>query len=390
MSDNRYGFTVGWTAAFIRNGYDLYEQIKRCQSNSSLGYLVEKLQKETNLEIFDNKFQHVGYSKKLVDLEMLASWMIKTVQKTDIQSIEEIVDLYSEQSHFEAYAIVLLSNLYLEDSFQIDNSTELINSFKVPDQELSLASHDESLSNLPFPSYSAALLKKFEHPKFHSLDPTSPYYADYLDKTFVDLDDIKLCLGISIPSGLAIQSMGATVITPPDVPNLTERSWKIGTIRPPKPPALFAEKNFENASSIIHSFLALDEQTRERLRIPLKKINESVCSENLIEVSINLRTAMESLFLDPEANQELSHRVSIRAALLLSENIQERQKVYKQIKNAYNFGSKAVHTGRIKSKNLNSVEKDLRVAIELVIKAVKIIIKKPDINWAQVELGETT
>ena len=99
---------------------------------------------------------------------------------------------------------------------------------------------------------------------------------------------------------------------------------------------------------------------------------------------------MESLFLDPEANQELSHRVSIRAALLLSENIQERQKVYKQIKNAYNFGSKAVHTGRIKSKNLNSVEKDLRVAIELVIKAVKIIIKKPDINWAQVELGETT
>lgn len=388
MSNNRYGFTVGWTAAFIRNGYDLYEEIKRCQSNSNLGYLVEQLRKETNLEIFDHKFQHIGYSKQLVDLEMLASWMIKTTQKRDIQSIEEVVDIYSEQSHFEAFAVILLSNLSLQDSFAINTSTELINSFMIPDHELSLAAHDENLSDLPSSSYSAALLKKFKHPQYHSLDSTPPPYTADLDQAFIELDDIKLCLGVSTPFGLPIQSIGATVITPPHVPNLTDRTWKTETIRPPKPPAFFSKSNFDDAAEIIQSFFALDSEAKERLRVPLRKINESVCSENLIEKAINLRTAMESIFLDPEANQELSHRVSIRAALLLSESIQTRQVIYKQIKNAYNLGSKAVHTGRIKPKNLSSAEKDLGIATELVIKAVKKIILKPNINWAKIELGE--
>lgn len=387
MPDNRYGFTVGWTAAFIRNGYDLYEQIKRSPSNGNLRYLVEQLRKETNLEIFDHKIQHIGYSQKLVDLEMLASWMIKTAQKRDIQSIEEVVNLYSEQPHFEAYVIILLSNLSLQDSFKIDSSTKLINSFMIPDHELSLAAHDENLSDLPFPSYSAALLKKFKHPRHHSLDPTALPYTAHLDQIFAELDDIKLCLGISTPSGLPIQSIGATVITPPDVPNLTDRTWKTETIRPPKQPVFFSEESFTDANEVIQFFLALDLETKERLRVPLRKINESICSENLIEKAINLRTAMESLFLDPEANQELSHRVSIRAALLLSDSIQERQEIYKKIKSAYNIGSKAVHTGQIKPKNLGSAEKDLSIGIILVIESVKVIIKKPSINWAKIELG---
>ena len=84
----------------------------------------------------------------------------------------------------------------------------------------------------------------------------------------------------------------------------------------------------------------------EKLRVPIQRWRRSKAASNGVDLAIDLRIALESLFLDEGNNAELSFRLAVRAAWYLGAEGQERTRIFNALRDAYNIGSKAVHTGQ--------------------------------------------
>ena len=83
----------------------------------------------------------------------------------------------------------------------------------------------------------------------------------------------------------------------------------------------------------------------QKLRVPIQRWRRSKAASNGVDLAIDLRIALESLFLDDGNNAELSFRLALRAAWYLGAEGDERTKIFEAVRDAYNIGSKAVHTG---------------------------------------------
>ena len=83
----------------------------------------------------------------------------------------------------------------------------------------------------------------------------------------------------------------------------------------------------------------------EKLRVPIQRWRRSKAAWNGVDLAIDLRIGLESLFLDEGNNAELSFRLALRAAWYLGAEGDERSKIFEAVRDAYNIGSTAVHTG---------------------------------------------
>ena len=83
----------------------------------------------------------------------------------------------------------------------------------------------------------------------------------------------------------------------------------------------------------------------EKLRVPIQRWRRSKAASNGVDLAIDLRIALESLFLDDGNQAELRFRLALRAAWYLGATGDERTKIFEAVRDAYDIGSKAVHTG---------------------------------------------
>ena len=84
----------------------------------------------------------------------------------------------------------------------------------------------------------------------------------------------------------------------------------------------------------------------EKLRVPVQRWRRSRAARNGVDLAIDLRIALESLFLDEGNNAERGFRLALRAAWYLGAEGHERTRIFKAIQAAYRIGSKAVNSGK--------------------------------------------
>lgn len=103
-----------------------------------------------------------------------------------------------------------------------------------------------------------------------------------------------------------------------------------------------------NHASLIHNIHeGLSRQgVFEELRVPIQRWRRSKAASNGVDLAVDLRIALESLFLDKGNNMELSFRLALRAAWYLGANRDERTRIFEAVREAYSIGSKAIHTGK--------------------------------------------
>ena len=82
---------------------------------------------------------------------------------------------------------------------------------------------------------------------------------------------------------------------------------------------------------------------------------------------------LEALFGD-DNNQEITYRLSLRAALLLSNDPTERVAISKDVKQFYNLRSKAVHGARLKLKDIQKNEACAARGLDICAQALRLII----------------
>ncbi len=95
--------------------------------------------------------------------------------------------------------------------------------------------------------------------------------------------------------------------------------------------------------------LTAENTSRLGLYLPITKwLNSKLSRPRFEDRLVDLRTALESLFLSDGEDGEITYRLSIRAALRLAEDDQTRRQYVKDMKSFYRLASKAVHGRHVK------------------------------------------
>lgn len=124
------------------------------------------------------------------------------------------------------------------------------------------------------------------------------------------------------------------------------------------------------------------------LYLAIDRLNRARASHNAIDRAIELGMAMEAILMhgDATGNQEISNKLSNRAAWLLGATIEKRREVRAAATRLYSARSEAVHTGDLKAETLKKY--DEASAGDLVTKIVlKVMSVGAYPDWTDLVLG---
>ena len=103
----------------------------------------------------------------------------------------------------------------------------------------------------------------------------------------------------------------------------------------------------DSVKSLVSGYFGLDEATRDRLRVPLTRLNSSMMRRRKNEVedaSIDLGIAMEALLTkERDYDAPVSYLLRLRGTVLLGGDSDTRRRNYVRIKELYALRSKAAH-----------------------------------------------
>ena len=152
------------------------------------------------------------------------------------------------------------------------------------------------------------------------------------------------------------------------------------------------EMDLRQAAEIVRAYYALDKVARRKVRTAMERVHLTFIRSSPEDKALELSIALETLLIDSPG--EHTFKISLRAALLTTEDINTRATNRAIIHAAYTLRSNLVHGGQSKSEVKVNGEgkvpsKDVaKRATAITIKVIQSVLtagKSPD--WADVELS---
>jgi hypothetical protein len=137
-----------------------------------------------------------------------------------------------------------------------------------------------------------------------------------------------------------------------------------------------------NANELIKKLKKLEPDLKQKILSIIERLNGYSSCASMVEKSVDLRICLESIFLDDGNKEQLRYTLSLRAALFLGENLEERKDIMSKMKKAYDVTSTAVHTGKMPSRNVELLPEIAGLARKSILK----LIEAGGINWQELEL----
>ena len=158
------------------------------------------------------------------------------------------------------------------------------------------------------------------------------------------------------------------------------------------PSTVFSEAQVREALDLYFRLNSLPQKVKQQLEIPLDRWMKSKTQQSYVDKMIDLGIAFESFYLGG-IRDELTFRFSLRAALFLAQEIEQRKKLKKEFEEIYKRRSAAVHEGtlpeyvKIEGQNI-PITQFLERSQELMKQSVLRVIKKGELpDWTSIELG---
>ena len=122
---------------------------------------------------------------------------------------------------------------------------------------------------------------------------------------------------------------------------------------------------------------------REVLRHAIDRLNLAKRRDNLVDRAIDLGISLEMLLLHGKNEKtELSFRIAMHGATFVGGSSSEQQTNFAIIKRAYQLRSDGVHSGRLKSRDVEKAQTDINAAINLAtVVALKVLDLGRFPNW---------
>lgn len=351
--------------------------------------LLNELKKDNKYERFDNKMQWATR----VTIEDVANWLLRKSKEIGVQKALEILNKYNNSEYMEIYLIKTVMSSRPYDEYLFSNGVELLNQDRTSKINKKLSTDlllDTIRSSVPTPYISSIFAYPVKKKIKHDNDGSSFEEDKDLPLAIEKIDNVKECLILA--TGLkGIHTMASKYLIPDNIPLVSSGksdSWSFETFYLPSNNGPFIEKyELDEANRLLSKFQNLEVKFRESLKVSIERLNGYCSSSSYIERAINIRTCLETVFLKDNELTELTRTLALRASKLMSDEIEERKKMIKLIKDCYSITSKAVHRGNIAEKyikNITKLDEVAEICRQVIIKKIE---RGYDYDWEEIELN---
>jgi hypothetical protein len=151
------------------------------------------------------------------------------------------------------------------------------------------------------------------------------------------------------------------------------------------------------AKSIVQAYLTLPKETRNRVRVALKRLNQAQLRHDVGDRALELSTAFETLLGD-NGKTEMTHKIKVRSVRLIGGTDEVRKKNSAIINKTYGIRSCLVHTGVVDNAGSETICGQQTRFSEIIDHAtimcadlIKIIIRSGSIpDWPDFDIAEKT
>jgi hypothetical protein len=319
------------------------------RADQRLVRLLEQLRQTPELEEFHDGMQVVGHTAHAVSYPSLARWLLVRAGQVGAEQTMENLLRFLAASELRFRRILALGGITLDSSCTLGRNITLLPWAEIIE---SLGGHSaRTLSLWPAVSLdrpTAALVRETALPRLIVPQTKAQQGANYLtpvDDT--DLQDALLCIGLVGP--VAPYEI-FTWFEPPEWAPILEVSPSATlheglTLRR----SLWPSAGAVQARELYERFSQLSPHHKDLMRLRMRRLNSAMRRQNQVDAAIDLGITLESLFLN-DVEEELSFRLKLRAARFLSQDYEDRVRVFHLVNDLYIVRSAAVHSGRLPTK----------------------------------------
>ena len=121
----------------------------------------------------------------------------------------------------------------------------------------------------------------------------------------------------------------------------------------------FAVRDVDEFEMTFDMLCANNTNTHENINRAINRLLESKKRKSPVDKMIDLRIALEALYLPDQTSMEMSFRLSNRAAWHLGKDIEDRKKLQKFFKTIYRVSSSSVHSENFNDREIKRKTKDI-------------------------------
>lgn len=389
--------------------------------------LINALKRNTTDEvdgfIRQNNFLN-KYHQRLQDIgcnacpesSALAEFFLRQVEQIGIDQLANNIESFLDESKYPGIEVLAINGIEIDSSIEFANGINLVPFNLIPDSDLKAIYDHYSVSNEFKPNFVSEDFKRQMATQqyfngYGAQKPTAALicdYPDYSPKRFFDVKSsnvieiikilksrhdelIEICrfltlIGPSSPTPMVIWWQDKGWI-PWNVISLNSKRFLFDIINVPSNKTINKDDS-EKARLLYNNFTRLPTTIKDKLSIPLERLNRAIRRMDFVDKAIELGIASEAIFLNDDSGKqgELAYRLRLRAAWLLGEGDDSaREKILKLFNTLYEYRSRSVHTGNLKE---NNAEEILNNAVTRISEAIKILIEKGSWpNWNILTLG---
>ncbi|MEO9903655.1 MULTISPECIES: hypothetical protein [Alphaproteobacteria] len=306
--------------------------------------LSELLRKSGKYDEFDdNRIHRIGTSGSSWMIEEFVQGVVSRAAMVGAEAALNEVHSYQAADRVQLHRVLLLHDVHIDEAFTFSNGVNLVDLHELPDSPLRDSLIRQRWSMQMGWRIDAVMTTDFTVKK--DIRAQDEHRAN--DRSTVKeetaltelLDDTRLLLSLARPADYGLPVVAAATLVPVQL-SFVQKGLGYSPFAEPLttigPEIIGIEAR--NAEKLIAAFGGLDEETKARMRIALKRLNDTKIDPDWANKAINLRICLENIFLNPEEGSQIARRISERAPGHTGFSKTRARKVY-------NFLSKAVHTG---------------------------------------------
>lgn len=313
-------------------------------------------------------YLHSGINAQRIQREQLGDWMLTRAATVGAAAAVTEVRAFVDSGYIDIDEYLAFSGLEVLHPLSISEGIELVPMTEVPDSVLSISLVDPTWKYYGRDAQGyvrkkqVQLLSGFGKSNLY----TDPHVAMAAIRLRRRMEPGLLVAPADIPNNQAsmIEILGVLAATTgvamfpvahwtsplPSTPLWDSLSWTYWSHQ--RALREFAELKGREAAVVIAvvGWQQLSQATKQKLRVPLERLNRSLAEPSPTDAAIDLGVGLEALLLgDLSPNDQISLAFRLRGAWLLGSTPAERKDLANQFNGIYSCRSKVVHGGILPS-----------------------------------------